>query len=256
MSQTFTPYDTLENAFRAWWLVVALMILGGLFGLLLSRLRAPLYEATAVISISIDYARSGDLEDYEADYVIGIAGDVIASSDVYAAVAAQAGLDSDQLKLNLFIERSYHTWTLRARHSSPEQAAMLANLWADQAMSELSAALEQSLLADRYARLVEQLQACLAQPEPAAALCRDVDQVRQQIAEVTAGESNARVLSRGIPAYTLFTLSRRAALPTRPVVFGQGQMVFSGALIGLLLAIWAVHVRLPKRLKERALRAE
>jgi len=255
MSQSFTPFETLENAFRSWWLIVVLMMLGGLVGFALNRIRPPLYEAISVIAVSIDFSRSGDLEDYEEDYVIGIAGDVIQSSEVVAHVADLAGISQDQLNSQLYLERSYYTWTLRARDASSQRAAELANLWADQAVQELGASLEQALLADRYANQLDQLEDCMAHPEPAPVLCSDLSQVRLQIEEISTLQRDAIVQSRGVPSYTLFTLSQRAAVPTRPAVFNQGQMVLAGALIGLLLALWAIHLRLPDRLRERLSRA-
>jgi uncharacterized protein involved in exopolysaccharide biosynthesis len=256
MTPTFTPSDTLINAFRNWWAIVALMILGALLGFAASRARPPLYEAHAAISIAIDFSRSGDLEDFEEDYVIGSAGDVIASSEVYAEIASQAGIDPDQLRSSLYLERSYYTWTLRARDASPQRAAELANLWADQAFEELGAALEQALLAERYARQLDLLEDCLVQPSPAPAVCADLDQVQNQIVSVSALERDARALSRGIQPYTLYALVEQASHPTHPTVFNQGQMVLAGALIGFLLAVWAIHLRWPPRLLERSPRAE
>jgi capsular polysaccharide biosynthesis protein len=161
MSHSFTPYNTLENAFRSWWVIVVLMLLGALLGFVLNQARPPLYEAHAAIAISIDFTRSGDLEDYEEDYVIGIAGAVIASSQVREAVAAQMGLPPAELADRVSFERSYAVWTIRARDPSPQRAAELANVWADEAYQALGDSLEQAMLASRYAGQLDQLERCL-----------------------------------------------------------------------------------------------
>jgi uncharacterized protein involved in exopolysaccharide biosynthesis len=261
MNPSFTPYNTLENAFRTWWLLVVLMLLGGLAGFAANRARPPLYEAHAAISITIDFTRTGQLEDYEEDYVIGQAGGLIASSQVRDAVAAQTGIAPETLAEQVSFERSFYVWTIRARGASPAAAAALANRWADQAYLELDAALSEAMLADRYARQLDQLEDCVGQvtvSEPAHVVCSDenLGQIQAQIVDTSALEHAARVASRGILPYTRFALIDQASEPTRPAHFGQGQMVLSGALIGLLLGIWAVHLRLPARLRERQRRAE
>jgi hypothetical protein len=254
MSHSFTPYNTLENAFRSWWVIVVLMLLGALLGFVLNQARPPLYEAHAAIAISIDFTRSSDLEDYEEDYVIGIAGAVIASSQVREAVAAQMGLPPAELADRVSFERSYAVWTIRARDPSPQRAAELANLWADQAYQALGDSLEQAMLASRYAGQFDQLERCL-EPAPPA-LCRDLGQLQDHIESIASLEREARLHSQGILPYTLFTLSERAVVPARPAVFDQGLMVLSGALIGLLLGVWGAHLGLPLRLLERSPRAE
>jgi hypothetical protein len=259
MSRTFVPFDSLENAFRSWWLIVALMVVGGLIGLLVSRARPPLYEATAALSVSIDFTRTGELYDYEEDYVISIAGDVIASSQVREAVAAQTGLSPDALKQQVSFERSYHLWTVRARDASPQQAADLANVWVKQAYAELNSTLEYAMLADRYARQLDLLEGCISQviASPAQAVCgqQNLSQIQSQIEQISPLEREARVSSRGVLPYTLFALVQPAAVPARPSVFNQGQLVLAGSLVGFLVGLWLAHLRLPSRLFERPLHA-
>jgi hypothetical protein len=250
MTRSFTPYDTLDHALRAWWLLVLLMLLGVLGGYLLNRARPPLYEAHASIAISIDFTRSGDLQDFEQDYVVGIVGDVIASSRIRESLAADFGLTPTELADRMSFDRSYYIWTIRARDPSPQRAADLANRWADQAYHDLGLALEQAMLADRFARQLDGLELCLEEA------CSDLDDIQAHIQSLTALEAPARIASRGIMPYTRFDWVQQATVPTRPAVFNVGQSVLSGALVGFLLGIWSVHLGLPSRLLERKRRAE
>ena len=56
-----------------------LMIAGGLLGLLVSQVRAPIFESSAVFSVTIDYTQTGALTDIQEDQAMRGVGSVIFS---------------------------------------------------------------------------------------------------------------------------------------------------------------------------------
>jgi uncharacterized protein involved in exopolysaccharide biosynthesis len=54
-SQEFSPRESLERIFARWWIVVAMAILGGVVGWAFHFFHPPVYEATAVLTVTMDF---------------------------------------------------------------------------------------------------------------------------------------------------------------------------------------------------------
>jgi len=57
------PSEIFRRLQRLWWLLILLMVGGGLAGLLIARVQKPLYESQASITTSIHFAYAGRLSD-------------------------------------------------------------------------------------------------------------------------------------------------------------------------------------------------
>ncbi len=77
--QEFSPRESLERAFERWWVIVLLTALGGMAGWAFHFFLPPVYEATAVITVNMDFQK-GKLTQYEEDYAFNAAG-AIGTSD-------------------------------------------------------------------------------------------------------------------------------------------------------------------------------
>lgn len=261
MEQGFSPIDTLERTLKNWWIVVLMMLLGAGAGWGVHRIRPAQYEARAAISVAIDFIRTGALTDVEEDYAIGVVGDVIGSAEVMDAVfadARQKGYAESVagLKQAVYPERHNHTWVLRVRHPDPQAAAWLANRWGEAASVTLDEALGHALAADSLVRRLDALESCLARSVtagPVQAVCNPdgLAQTQAEMARLNAALKEEQLGSQGMLAYSTFTLTETAQPPARPVLYRTGQMMLSGALIGLLISIWLAYLRLPERLTER-----
>jgi hypothetical protein len=247
---TFSPRDTVQTISRFWWIIVLFMVLGASLGLLFHRLQNPVYEARAVLSTSINYARTGAMTDVEEDNAVGMVGDLIQSPAVRAKVLQAAktqgiSLSEDEFISNAFADRTGADWTLRVRSRSPQVAAALANLWVDQAYQALGDAVEHAIVADQLERYQDSLVTCLGQStavEPVQAVCQgqEIDTLHQDLQD-TSRKIKAEVMaSQGVLSALTFALSARAQVPTKPVLFGQNNVALAGSLIGLILAIWTV----------------
>ena len=89
MESDFVPSMLITKALKKWWVIAALMILGGLAGMLVTRIHKPVFQSQAVITTAVDYAYAGRLEDYELDHLILTVGDVIDSTQVKQQVITQ-----------------------------------------------------------------------------------------------------------------------------------------------------------------------
>ena len=258
MNRAFSPLETFQSALRNWWLLVVLMILGAGVGELIHAQHPPIYEAKAELSTSIDFARTGSLSDIEQDQIIGIAGDVITSSAVLEKVVGSASelgiaLDVDQFREISQAERQYYRWVLRVRHAQPETAARLANLWQEYAYAALEEAYGHAVIADGLFRYLDALQSCLGKTAvngPMVAQCNQahLKDVQAELAATGAEATREKLAAQGISPALGFMISSEAAVPSQPVQYQRSQLFFSGALIGLVLAVWAVYLNLPERL--------
>jgi hypothetical protein len=262
MEPGYSPREVFEYAFQHVWLIALLTLFGGLVGLGVHSLRKPVYEASAVFSISFDFKQTGGLTQLEEDHSWDMLGFLIKSSAVYDRVAQRAAEDHILVKrsdLNdqFTSERQETIYYLRVRNTDPKTAAALANIWADESKKQFDDALQQALKVDALNRYMHALEACLASApaqSPSDGFCQvsrltDVETLLKSTSIDLATEE--RDASRAISPAVTYTLSQKADVPTRPVAFNRNTLVLSGSIIGLLISIWVVAGRLPEKLANR-----
>jgi len=248
----FSPFDMLQYTLRRWWIMVICMILGGAAGFGFSFIKQPMYESKASLSVSIDLTRTGFLTDVEEDYAIGVVGDVIASPAVLDKVksdASEAGLalDEDWWAENITTERVDHVWGMRVRSENPDTAAVVANLWLDAAMGQLSEAQEHAAILDGLMRRQDMLADCLEgqSVEPVTATCSlnnlaDLQDQLEQIAQLVVQEKRE---AQGILPAMGFVVEARAQAPFGPVRNTSGGLTLAGMLAGFVTGVFLLTVR-------------
>ncbi len=247
----------IQRAYRGWWLVALLTIVGGLGGLLVSTLRVPVYEASAEFTFSIDFSRTGILTDVEEDQAFEALSDVIFASDVLQAAAADASQQGIPITLvdlqsSIAKERSFNTWTFRVRQADPRAAAAITNLWANHALRALDSAAQAALEVGALSARLEGLQRCLSASvltEPTMAGCTGADRAAIQAELARSGEQivAARQASRGMLPGMGYQWTRAAVENPRAVANGRGRLALAGALLGLLAGLLAVESGLTAR---------
>lgn len=250
-----SPLGVFEQALARWWMVALITICGGGIGWAFHWQNPPLYEARAVFSVSIDFVQTGNLDQYEVDHAINMAGDLIGSTSVLDQVASQARaqgiqVDAQSLLANGTVERQEQNYMLRYRNTDPQKAAIVANLWAEEGLRELQTAFEHSLSANDLQQRIDELEMCLRRSvavDPVYSGCglQDLGQIQAEIQKENAALIPEVQASRGIIPALRFELSQKATAPTRPAVFDQNKLVLAGAFIGFLLGIWMANTRLP-----------
>ncbi|HEX9013911.1 MAG TPA: hypothetical protein VF813_10355 [Anaerolineaceae bacterium] len=257
----FSPREGFENAVRNWWLVVLLVFWGGFLGWLIHRAQPPLYQAEASFNISLNFQQTGQLSQFDEDHAYNHVGDLIKSSDVIAQVVQAArsqGLpvSIEDFKQSTILERREYVWVLIVRRNNPQEAMILANLWADKANSLLTNAHTHSLNASQQQVYLDALENCLSSPRlnlPSPGVCTgtDLPALQAEIRLVSDQLTQENIASQGLfPALTV-ALTQRASFPVAPSALGTNTMTLAGALIGFIIAVWVVQIRLPARLARR-----
>jgi hypothetical protein len=208
----FVPFDYFARLARFWWVVVLCAVLGGAIGLIIHRLKPPIYEAQAVFTASIDFNKIDFMHPQAStpvpfqftQYDEDIALSVVNSSliDVVPQVvtfAQQNGIqvDATGLKSQSTIEREHAYWDLRYRNADPILAQKIVNYWAETGFSDLKT-------------------------------------------KRSAGQ---------VQPYVTFDLIQLADLPKNPAYFQTNSFVMSGALLGLITGLLAANLpffKMPK----------
>ena len=258
MEQGVVVQEKVMQMVRSWWLVAACMLLGAAAGWGIGRGQAPVYEAAAEITVSIDFTRTGALTDAEEDFAVGVVGDLIQSDAVFETVfqqAANSELDRETLRQSLSADRYFNFWRMRARSKNPDQAAALANAWGQAAYTALSETVLHAQTAYQWETYLDGLTGCVGQSvgvEPAPAECRqwELDELQneiQRVGQILRAEKDA---AQGIVPWSAYSEVRQAEVPTSPARGTTAVLMVCGALLGALAGIawvWGVAGKAAQR---------
>lgn len=247
MENDFIPSAMIKKAAAKWWVIAGLMILGGLVGMVVTRIHKPVYQSQALITTSIDYAYIGSLEDYELDHLILSVGDVIDSSEVRQAVVDQAqkgnpGIAPEKILADLTAIRKGYDWILSARASDPAAAQKIAQWWADAAMKALLEMKKESLDSFHLQTILFAVEECFSQSvitDPVSSGCsaKDLAQLHTFIKPTEQSTNSVEYRQATIISNLSFALTKTPEIPASAILFKQNLNVLAGAFIGLLLGM-------------------
>ncbi len=256
MNKDIEPGLIFRKIVQSWWVLILFFVAGGLVGWGISTLRQPLYEAKAVLGISIDYGRTFPLDEnayrdaydrvralLHADSTLE--GIYTSIKEAYRDSIASQNLDT--LRGNLRLGDKGTTWELIALSAQPGEAAALASAWAESAMLELERALEHawraSELQAEFFNMGCSLEPAPDHPEIVAWECDSTSGLADPDGMIKS-LANEVSESKGIlPAFS-FTLLQDAETPSTPVVWGRGSLILSMSFAGLLLGLaYAIFFR-------------
>jgi hypothetical protein len=251
-NQEFSLYESAERALSRWWLMVLLMIIGGIAGWLFHLFYPPVYEAEAAITINMDFEQR-QLTQYEEDAAFNAAGAIITSSNVKNLVIKEAqvngySLNQSQIKEHFFLEGKQSVWILRVRDQNPKIAEELSNIWAENATSAMNMALSHALQAEQLQVQIDGLDNCLAgtlKPDAAEQLnCKGLAQEELQVMVQGRTEDlvHEKSASLGMIPIMAVAWTESASVPEKPVLYGQASLVIAGAFIGLVVSLWLTNV--------------
>jgi uncharacterized protein involved in exopolysaccharide biosynthesis len=237
----FSPRESLERAYKRWWVIVLMTVLGGTAGWAMHFFHPPVYEATATMTGNIDFQKR-ELTQNEEDYAFNVVEAISTSTEVenQIIVAAQARgilLDMEQLEQQMYSDRKQSVWQFRIRDRDPEIAAELANLWLEKTGEALNAALAHAIRADQIQAQINNItgsQSHTGVPELTA-------EDRATLQVLSNDLLQEKQSSLGILSIMKFSPSRPAAAPQQPVLYYLAELVLAGACIGFVASLWMVN---------------
>ena len=230
----------------------ALMIAGGLLGLLISQVRTPIFESSAVFSVTIDYTQTGALTDIQEDQAMRGVGSVILSDrvidDTLSAINNKSGVDLSQTDFleNSFLDREEFRWTLRYRDPDPKIAAMAVNSWSKSADAVIQEGLTHSLSSMSLLEELENLKRCLfdLSNENIQTYCgnNDLNSMVNSINEISAQIQAEKAASQGLFHALSVTLVNGGFLSQKAILGQRNLFVLCGAIVGIFLSVIAIVV--------------
>lgn len=257
MNEDFMPREIANDSLRYWWILILLMVVGAAGGWVFHQYRPPVYEANSLLSVTMDYTHTGKMSELEQDRALEIVGDVISSTDVMRKVVSHAEredieIDEQSFKEIAYRERKSHAYLFRVRHENPQTAATLANIWTEESNQVLNQALVHAIAAEQLQSGVDALNGCLQAvvSEPVHAYCNleNLGHIQDEMLELGEMVFTEKNQSMGLFAGLTFTWIEEAMPPSSPRLYGRNLLMLSGAFIGLILAVWLIALRVPKRL--------
>ena len=248
----------LVKKFSERWMVTsALMIAGGLVSLLISQIRTPIFESSAVFSVTIDYTQTGALSDIQEDQAMRGVGSVISSDHVIDNTLSQLKKENgtiisktDFLE-NTFLDREEFRWTLRYRDPDPKIAEMAVNAWSKSADAVIQEGLTNSFSSIALLEELENLKTCLFDFSNGniQGYCgnNDLNSVTNSINEISTRIQTEKAASRGLFHALSVSLVNSGALSQKAILGQRNLFVLSGAIIGLFLSFIAIVVEEIKR---------
>ena len=223
------------------------MILGGLLGWGAAMLKAPVYEANAVFTVTIDYTQTGALSDVEEDQAMRGVGDIIFSEEVIDAALERLEeegltLSKDEFYDDAIFDREEFRWAIRYRDADAQLAYQVLHAWEATADDILQDSLVHARLGASYQEVLTGLTTCLERGtliETDGDRCTldNLDEILAKIDQVSGLITDELGQSRGLFAALTVVLSDPVDVPTQPVRFQTNVLVFSGMFIGGLLAM-------------------
>jgi hypothetical protein len=250
----FVPLNSIRRIFLHWWMIAVLAILGGIIGWAIHFLQPSVYEATATITVTMDFTQI-ELTQYEQDYAFSAVGAIIDSSAVKDQIVtgAQAiGIFITQSRLSglMFSEGKQSVWELHVRNQDPKMAADLSNIWAQVATEDLNTALDHAMQAEQLQGQIDLLSACLpvapgvtapdALPRPTPKDCQrySLTEIHTALQNWTDELAQEKKQTLGILTIFEFAQTGYASIPETPVLYDQASLTLAGAMIGFVISFW------------------
>jgi uncharacterized protein involved in exopolysaccharide biosynthesis len=144
MPQDFSPKDEIQRMLHMWWVLATCMILGGLVGFAIHRVKPPVYQAKATLYSFIDFQKVTDvqLSEYDEDVTVNTIQSVMLSNLVIGKVLEDAGKADIPMEYTTFMDqmsiyRSLTNYELFYRDRDPKIAQTIVNIWAQTGLSTL-----------------------------------------------------------------------------------------------------------------------
>ena len=235
--------EQIETFLKHWPRAVFCMLLGALLGWAAWMYLPQKYAASVRIGVSINYNRTGKLDDMEQDRILGVTEDILHSDEVMNALF-QKSSDPDY---KTFFEktrtvRTNERWTLSVTGDDPEEIGKLALLWLDSSYELLNGCLDHAVRAEALQNELDGLTRCVQNRASVyySDCPADMDETYREIDGLAAQIREEKEASRGLSAAILPGAKQPGSLVIRPASRSAAADIFLGAMCGLAAAFAAV----------------
>ncbi len=216
------------------------MIAGSVIGFLFWMFLPQQYTAVSKLSVSIDYNRTGKLDDLEQDRLLGITEDILHSDSVMKTVFEKAS----ETDYQTFFEttrttRTNETWSLAITEKDPKEAAKLSLLWLDTAFDALHEAHRHAILAEAYQNELDGLTRCIqdtARTAQPAGCPDDQETLSRLISGYTQKIQEELLSSSGISTAIRIGAKSPEQIQLRPASRSAAADTILGAFCGLIIS--------------------
>jgi hypothetical protein len=246
MDQDLRIDDLYNRALSRWTWILGLAVLGAVLGWGVSRLRPPLYMGEASAVIGIDYGRTQEMSDRAEREAFLEVQSLVLSDATFRAALHQVPPDPINptsvtgYRSMVRLERFDPKWDFQVFSSNRDQAARLANAWAQAALDGLGEAQRHALrAADLQAQMFQA--GCSLVPGTSPDLqpkwqCENQDP-SISAEDALSGVMKEAALSRGILPALTFSLQDEAVPPEKSVIYGRGQVILGGLILGWIVGL-------------------
>ena len=235
--------DQIELFLKKWPRAAICMLLGALFGWIAWMFLPQNYIASVRLNLSIDFNRTGKLDDLEEARLIGIVEDSLHSDEIMEKVFAKSNADDFRGFYDTTqIYRTNEDWSLTVTGEDPEEIGRLARVWLDEAYELLYERRTHAIRAEALQNELDGLTRCIQNSGSAAlaAVCdTDPEETLKKIDTYTEQIIGENELACGMSSALLIGEKNPQQLEIRSLSRPAGVCVLLGAFCGLLIAFAA-----------------
>lgn len=242
-----------RRAVRRWpWISLA-TVAGGILGLIASLGRPPVYQASAVIEIGVDYSRTAPMQDLALEQAFDrVRALLLADATLEGAIGrigAYGRLTPADMRSRIRLAHRLAGWELFVDGGDPSETAALANAWAEAALARIEEAARHALRAAEWQWALYgagcELRLDETAPQTAVWVCGS-DAGEGDPESVASALLEEASLSHGILPIFTYSLLQRANAPDHPVRWGRGPLILGGAIAGGMSGfVWISFVARP-----------
>lgn len=249
----FDPLHSVRRATAGWKTILTIAILFALISLGVSSLLPPVYQASSMLQVDIDYTRAAPLDDvtvmkaYEKVRGVLLSDEVLgnALTDIMETLEAGSDLaDLPAVRDRIRVSQRQDGWELLVYSRDPVLAAAFANSWSASSLAALEEGLRHSLKAWEWQGALYSAH-CTMAPAPDGGdsawwSCSTASEGLDPEGISDAILDEVR-LSRGILPIFSFSSLQRSIVPEAPILWRRGTLISAGSLLGLALGcIWVL----------------
>ena len=237
--------EQIEAFLKHWPRAVFCMLLGALIGWIAWMYLPQQYVVISRLDVSIDYTRTGKLDDLEQDRILGVTEDILHSEDVMNVLFRESSEpDYQGFFKKTRTNRTNERWYLSITGDDPEKISRLALLWLDTAYELLNSSLDHAVRAEALQNELDGLTRCVQNSAPVYYTDCPADMVEtgRQIDTLAAKIRDEKAASRGLSTAIRPGAKQPGLLEIRSASRSAAADTFLGALCGLTIALAIVWI--------------